>query len=493
MTQHDRTGGRPPGKVPPQGRPGLDGESERGEPAETEQYQDKVAKTLRVKLSDRPGSFAQLATAVGQAGALLGDIVRVQVSTHFVVRDVTVYVDGGEHLERVVEAVEALGDVQLLEVRDEVLTMHRGGKIRIVSTVPLRTLTDLRTIYTPGVAQVAKLLRDEPEKLRDYTAVGNTVAIVTNGTAVLGLGDVGVRAALPVMEGKAALLDAMVGVGCMPILVDSRSPGEVVRVVERIATGFAMILLEDIAAPACFEVEGLLRQRLDIPVFHDDQHGTAVVVLAALINALAMTDRSKEALRVLISGAGAAGMAIARKLLYFGVRDVVVCDRAGALYQGRRERMTPYKDDLAAVTNPEGLRGPISEVIRGRDVFIGVSTAHLVTEAMVEAMAADPIVFSLANPIPEIGVKAALAAGAVVAADGRTINNALGFPGITRGALDARASSISEAMELAAAEALAEQTGPGELVPEFLSREVHKKVAAKVVQAARYSGAARPF
>jgi len=484
VSEEERRREAPSGEVHPQGRT---------EPSETEQYRDKLIKTLRVRLPDRPGSFARLATAIGEAGALLGDIVRVQVSTHYVVRDVMVYVDETEHLERVVKAVEALDEIQLQEVRDEVLSAHRGGKIRVTSTVPLRTVTDLRTIYTPGVAQVAQLLRDEPDKLRDYTAVGHTVAIVTNGTAVLGLGDVGVRAALPVMEGKAALLDATVGVGCMPVLVDSRSPQEVVQVVERIATGFGMILLEDIAAPACFEVEEALRSRLDIPVFHDDQHGTAVVVLAALINALRMTGRTKEHLRVLVSGAGAAGMAIARKLLYFGVRDVVVCDRAGALYEGRREHMTRYKAELARVTNPEKRRGPISEVIGARDVFIGVSTAHVVTAEMVEAMAPEPIVFALANPVPEIEVKAALSAGAAVAADGRTINNALGFPGITRGALDARATAINEAMELAAAEALAEQTPAGELVPAFLRREVHKAVAAKVAEAARYSGAAQPF
>jgi len=317
------------------------------------------------------------------------------------------------------------------------------------------------------------------------------VAVVSNGTAVLGLGDVGVRAAMPVMEGKSVILMEMVDIAAVPLLVETHEAGRLIEAVAMIAPTFGAILLEDIAAPLCFEVEDALRARLDIPVFHDDQHGTAVVVLAALIGALKTTGKKAEELRVVMNGAGAAGSAVARFLLNFGVKDVVLCDRAGAVYRGRKENMNPAKEAIAAITNRANERGTLAEVIRGKDCFIGVSVAGAVTGDMVRAMAPEPIVFAMANPVPEIWPDEALEAGAAAAEDGRHINNALGFPGIFRGALDARARQINEEMKVAASYALARLAPEGELVPDFMDRSVHRAVADAVAETARKSGVAR--
>jgi malate dehydrogenase (oxaloacetate-decarboxylating) len=261
---------------------------------------------------------------------------------------------------------------------DDILQLHRGGKTRMVSRIKLRTLEQLRQIYTPGVARVSKIIEAEPAKLYDYTSVGDTVAVVTNGTAVLGLGDVGVRAAMPVMEGKSVILMEMVDIAAVPLLVDSHDPEEIISTVAAVAPSFGAILLEDIAAPVCFEVEDALKERLDIPVFHDDQHGTAVVVLAALISALKLSGKEAESLRVVMNGAGAAGSAVARFLLNYGVQDVVLCDRAGAIYRGRTENMNPAKEQIAEATNKHNEQGTLAEVIRGKDCFVGVSVAGVV-------------------------------------------------------------------------------------------------------------------
>ena len=361
----------------------------------------------------------------------------------------------------------------------------------MVSRRRLRTVSDLRKIYTPGVAQVSRLIERNPEMFGVYTSVGNSVAVVTNGTAVLGLGDVGVRAALPVMEGKSVILMEMVGVSSVPLLVETREASVFIEVVSKIAPTFGGILLEDVAAPVCFEVEDGLRSRLDIPIFHDDQHGTAVVVLAALISALKISGKRADQLGVVINGAGAAGSAVARFLLDYGVADVILCDRAGAVYRGRTERMNPAKEEIAQITNKSNERGSLEEVIRGKDAFIGLSVGGIVTREMVRSMAPEPIVFAMANPVPEIWPKDALEAGAAAAEDGRNINNALGFPGIFRGALDAQAHEVNEEMKQAAASALASLAPPGHLVPDFMDKSVHQKVAREVARAARESGVAR--
>ena len=374
---------------------------------------------------------------------------------------------------------------------DDILSLHRGGKTRMTSRMRLQTVEQLRMIYTPGVAQVSKLIEADPARLYEYTSVGDTVAVITNGTAVLGLGDVGVRAAMPVMEGKSVIFMEMVDIAAVPLLVDTRDAARFVDTVATIAPTFGAILLEDVAAPLCFEVEDALKARLDVPVFHDDQHGTAVVVLAALIRALTLTGKRAENLRVVMNGAGAAGTAVARFLLDYGVRDVVLCDRAGAVYRGRAEHMNPAKEALAAITNKDSERGTLAEVMRGKDCFIGVSVAGAVTREMVRSMAPDPIVFAMANPVPEIWPDEALEAGAAAAEDGRHINNALGFPGIFRGALDARARQINEEMKVAASSTLARLAPEGELVPNFMDRAVHRALADAVADAARKSGVAR--
>ena len=450
---------------------------------EMEQYSGKLVKTLRVRVHDQPGSFAALASAIGAEAALLGDIERVRVTGHEVIRDVTVYVDSALQLNRIVNRIEAMPTMTLIDVRDQVLEIHRGGKIAVTSRVPLNTLEDLRMIYTPGVAQVCQAIQDQPELAHTLTSVGNSVAVVTNGTAVLGLGDIGIRAAMPVMEGKAVILIEMAHVSAFPILVDTHEPAELVQTVQRIAHGFGAILLEDIAAPVCFEVEPQLIDSLDIPVFHDDQHGTAVVTLAALTNALRIVTKTPGAVRVVVNGAGAAGMAIARMLIEHKFGDIILCDRAGAIYRGRTGHMNPWKDEISELTNREVRKGSLADAIVGADVFIGVSGPNLVTPAMVGSMAKHPIVFAQANPVPEIRPSDALAAGAAVAADGRSINNALGFPGIFRGTLDAHARRITRKMMAAAVDALVRLTGPDHLVPDFMDREVHRQVAEAVKSA----------
>ena len=374
---------------------------------------------------------------------------------------------------------------------EDVLPLHVGGKTMMISRVKMRTVADLRRIYTPGVALVSKMIEADPDRLYDYTSIGETVAVITNGTAVLGLGDVGVRAAMLIMEGKAVILMEMVDISAVPLLLDTHEADAFVEAAALVAPTFGAILLEDVAAPMCFEVERRLKERLDIPVFHDDQHGTAVVVLAGLINALRISGKEAGSLNVVISGAGAAGWAIARFLLNYGVRNVVLCDRSGALYRGRTERMNPAKEQIARETNLEDERGSLADVIKGKDVFIGVSSAGLVAQDMIRSMAREPIVFALANPIPEIWPDEAIEAGAVCAVDGRNLNNALGFPGIFRGALDARATDVNEEMKIAASAALAQQAPEGELVPDFMDRQVHRKVADAVAAAARQSGVAR--
>ena len=374
--------------------------------------------------------------------------------------------------------------------RQEILELHEGGKIRMAPRRRLRSIEDLRKLYTPGVAHVSDLIENNPDQYYNYTSAGNTIAVLTNGTAVLGLGDVGVKAAMPVMEGKGLILMEMVDVSTVPVLVDSHDAEEIVATARNIAPTFGGILLEDIAAPTCFEVEDRLKETTDIPVFHDDQHGTAVVVVAALASALEMTGREAGDLRAVISGAGAGGCAVARFLLNYGVSDVVLCDSTGAIHEGRQEGMNPSKHAIAQMTNRENEKGSLADVMRGKDLFIGLSVEGLVSKDMVRSMAPEPIVFPMANPVPEIWPAEALEAGAAAAEDGRNINNALGFPGLFRGALDSRASEINEDMKVAASHALADAAPEGELVPDFMDKNVHRSVAEAVARAARASGVA---
>lgn len=427
--------------------------------------------------------FAKLSEALGQVGAHMGEINLVALENQYKIRDVTVYLAEKKQLDKLLEKVKGIDGLDIVSVTDDILQMHRRGSIEMVSRVPVRGLTDLRMLYTPGVAAVCEEVKGNPATAWEMTGICDRVAIVTNGTAVLGLGNIGPVPSLPVMEGKAALLAEFVGISGFPILIDTRDIDTFVETVVRIAPGFGAIQLEDVAAPACFEIEEKLKQKLNIPVFHDDQHGTATIVLAALINALKQTNKAKQHCSVIILGAGSAGSAVSKIFLGFGIGDIVVYDSAGAIYRGRTENMNPYKQQLAEVTNKNNERGTLSEGFAGKDIFIGVSRPNMVTREMIASMAKDPIVLPLANPVGEISKEEAFEAGAAVAADGRDINNALAYPGIFRGALDARATEVNLAMKLAAAKKIAELAPTGALLPDILDKQVHKSIAQAVAAA----------
>lgn len=389
------------------------------------------------------------------------------------------------------------------KLTDQALALHKEhhGKIEMHSKVPLQKAKDLTLAYSPGVAAPCLEIKKDYNKIYDYTNKGNTVAVVTNGSAVLGLGNIGAGAGLPVMEGKSILFKGFAGVDSVPICLDTQDVDEIVRAVELMAPTFGGINLEDIKAPQCFDVERRLREKLDIPVFHDDQHGTAIVVVSALINAFKLTGRKFEESKFVLNGAGAAGQAITRLIHSMGGRDIILCDRMGAIYEGRQEDMNPYKDDIAKITNPQHEKGQLADVIKGADVFIGVSIAGAVTQDMVRSMKKDPIVMGMANPTPEIMPDEAYATGARIVCTGRSdypnqVNNLLAFPGIFRGALDVRAKAINEEMKMAAAEAIADLIDEKELDEQHVitspfDPRVAPQVAAAVAGAAIKTGVAR--
>jgi malate dehydrogenase (oxaloacetate-decarboxylating) len=462
-------------------------------------FSAQFSTTLRVHLDDRPGMFARLAQAIGDAGGLLDAIDLVRVEPGKKVRDVTVLASGQAHEEEIVAAVRALEGIEVEHVSDRTFLLHLGGKIEVVSKIPLKTRDDLSMAYTPGVARVCTAIAEDRAKVWNLTVKQNSVAVVTDGTAVLGLGDIGPEAALPVMEGKALLFKEFGGVDAWPICLDTTDVDEIVATVTAIAPGFGGINLEDIAAPRCFEIERRLRERLDIPVFHDDQHGTAVVVLAAFLNALRVVGKRPEDVKVVVLGVGAAGSAISRTLHAAGVRRIVGCDRDGALYRGC-EGLSPTHTEYAGWTNPEGERGSVEDVLDGADVFVGVSGPGAVSPEAIARMADGAIVFAMANPTPEV-LPEEIHDRAAVIATGRSdypnqINNVLAFPGIFRGALDVRASAITEEMKVAAGHAIAgtiadDELGPEYIVPSVFNRDVAPLVAAAVAAAAERSGVAR--
>jgi malate dehydrogenase (oxaloacetate-decarboxylating) len=448
-------------------------------------------------MANRPGALGHLATAIGEAGGNIASLQGFDVRGDFLDEDVIVNCSSEEHIERVRAAIQGLDDVDVIECADRTFLMHDGGKIEVLARMPIVDRDDLSMAYTPGVARVCNAIAADKSRVHDLTIKKNTVAIVTDGTAVLGLGNIGPEAALPVMEGKALLFKNFAGVDAFPICLDVSSADEIVETVVRLAPVFGGINLEDIAAPVCFEVEDRLRELLDIPVFHDDQHGTAVVALAALENSLKIVGKSMSDLRVVIAGVGAAGVAISKILIHAGVREVIGVDRKGAIWDGRDDLNT-VKQWFAENTNPERLEGTLQEVLPGADVFVGVSGPGLITASDLRKMAKDPIVFALANPDPEIRPEDADGLAAVIAT-GRSdypnqINNVLAFPGIFRGALDVGATSITENMKLAAARAIAsivDEVRPDHVIPSVFDTRVGPLVAAGVAEAAMQDGVVR--
>ncbi|MGK2938929.1 MAG: NAD-dependent malic enzyme [Solirubrobacteraceae bacterium] len=455
--------------------------------------------TMRVHMPQEGAAFAAVARAVADAGAILGAIDLVRVESDEVVRDVTVACADTPHADAVVQAVRSVEGIRVDSVSDRTFLLHKGGKIEVTPKLAIRTRDDLSMAYTPGVGRVSMAIHDDPSKAWALTVKGNTVAIVSDGTAVLGLGDIGPAAAMPVMEGKAMLFKEFAGVDAFPLCLDTKVADEIVAIVKAIAPGFGGINLEDIAAPRCFEIERRLRAELDIPVFHDDQHGTAIVVLAALLNALKVVGKSPADVTVVVVGAGAAGAACADILLAQGIGDVIVCNRRGALYAGA-EHLDADRASLAERTNRYGVRGTPDEVLAGADVLVGVSGPGSVTPAGVRSMAPDAIVFAMANPVPEIQPEEIRDEVAVMAT-GRSdypnqINNVLAFPGVFRGTLDVRADAINEEMKLAAANAIAQSIPEDDvhaeyIIPSVFNRHVADAVAEAVADAAAASGVAR--
>jgi malate dehydrogenase (oxaloacetate-decarboxylating) len=455
--------------------------------------------TMRLHMPQQGGTFAGVAQAIAEADAMLGAIDLVRVESDRVVRDVTVACGDSQHAEAVVRAVRELEGVRVDSVSDRTFLMHKGGKIEVTSKLPIKTRDDLSMVYTPGVGRVSMAIHEDPAKAWALTIKSNTVAVVSDGTAVLGLGDIGPAAAMPVMEGKAMLFKEFAGVDAFPLCIDTKDVDEIVAFVKAAAPTFGGINLEDISAPRCFEIERRLRAELDIPVFHDDQHGTAIVVLAALLSALRIVRKRVEDITVVVVGAGAAGVACTEIMLAQGVGDVIVCDRHGALSVGR-EHMDAERAALAERTNLRRLQGMADDVLAGADVMVGLSGPGAVSAAAVRAMAPDAIVFAMANPVPEVQPEEVRDHVAIMAT-GRSdypnqINNVLAFPGVFKGALDVRARTINEEMKLAAAQAIAHVIPDDELhadyiIPSVFNRRVAEVVADAVADAAVASGVAR--
>ena len=456
--------------------------------------------TVRVALGNRPGVFARVATALAEEGANLGAVDMVTADAEQIVRDITFEVRDEAEGRRAVARLQAVPNVRLLPAPDRVFQVHQGGKIGIQNKLALNSRSVLSLVYTPGVGRVSEAIARDKSKAYLYTTKSNSVAVVTDGSAVLGLGNLGPEAALPVMEGKAMLFKEMAGIDAWPICLNTQDPDEIVRAVQAIAPGFGGINLEDISAPRCFEIERRLIASLDIPVMHDDQHGTAVVILAGLMNALKVVGKPIETIRIVVNGLGAAGLTCCRMLITAGARQIVGCGRQGIILSEPPERLIASRDTLLALVNRDRPKGSLQDALKGADVFIGLSSANLLTPSDLDLMASDRIVFAMANPDPEI--KPELARGHCrVFATGRSdypnqINNALAFPGMFRGALDALAREINDAMKMAAARAIAgiipdDTLSEDYIIPSVFDKQVVPQVAQAVARAARETGVAR--
>ncbi len=455
--------------------------------------------TLRLEIINEIGMIGKISTVIGEVGGDIMAIDVVRVGKGIIVRDVTVNARDDAHEKEIVDAVKKIKGVRIIHVSDRTFLLHQGGKIEIHNKVPVRNHNDLSRVYTPGVARVCMAIHYDKEKAYRFTIKKNSVAIVTDGSAVLGLGDIGPEASIPVMEGKAMLFKEFADIDAFPICLSTKDTDEIIKTIKFISPVFGGINLEDISSPRCFEIEEKLKKEIDIPVFHDDQHGTAIVVLAALYNSVKIVGKKLEKLKVVISGAGAAGIACCKILKEIGITDIIVCDRQGTIYKNRKEHMNPLKIWISENTNPVIIRGTLSDAMKDTDVFIGVSAPKLITVDDIKQMASDPIVFALANPEPEIAPEDAYPHVRILAT-GRSdypnqINNMLCFPGFFRGLLDSKAKTINEEMKLSAAKAIASMVDEKELneeyiLPSIFNRKVVTAVASSVTEAAYRTGVA---
>ena len=474
-----------------------------GQTHATDEYQSPVSGyqlLLRLRVANKPGNLGKVTTAIGEMGGDIGSIDIAEARTEVIVRDFRIYCIDEENARQIVARVATIPGVEVQHASDRTFQLHRRGKIEVQNKVHIRTSAELSHVYTPGVARVCMQIHENPDAVWSLTIKSNTVAVVTDGTAVLGLGDIGPEAALPVMEGKSMLFKTFGNIDAWPICLNTKDPDEIVRIVKAISPGFGGILLEDISAPRCFEIEDRLKAELDIPVFHDDQHGTAVVVLAGVINSLKIVKKRPEDLKVVLLGVGAAGLACAKILMNFGVKSVIGFDRAGAIYEGRTEGMNEAKEWFARHTNREGFDGSLTDAMKGADLFLGLSGPRTVTPEQVASMDPDSIVMALSNPEPEV-MPDLIQGKARIIATGRSdypnqVNNVLCFPGLFRGAFDAAATEITEEMKIVAARAIAEtipddQISEDYILPSVFNPEVGERVAAAVAAEAIRSGKVR--
>ena len=463
-------------------------------------FLNSYAITVRLRYSNQRGMLGQITTAIGDADGMIGAVDIVNSKGDSITRDFTINANDDEHGKAIVDALQHVDGVQVVTVSDRITLVHLGGKIEVQSKSPVKTRDDLSLVYTPGVAKVCEIIHQNPESSYALTIRKNMVAVVSDGSAVLGLGNIGPEAAMPVMEGKAMLFKEFGAVDAFPICIRTQDVDEIVDTVKRLEPTFGGINLEDISSPRCIEIELRLREELEIPVFHDDQHGTAIVVLAGLTNALKLVEKPLTKARIVINGAGAAGVAIAHLLSTAGAREIIACDRSGAIYSARKDNMNDVKLELSSFTNRHQQIGQLSDVIQGADVFIGVSSADVLSAKDIQAMANQPIVFAMANPDPEIRPEL-IADDAAVIATGRSdypnqVNNVLCFPGLFRGVLDVRTSDVNDQMKLAAAKAISSIVKPNELcgdyvIPSVFDRRVSKAVSKAVATAAKETGVAR--